>query len=165
MNKIFLAAFVVLIAFGLFGFVSASMNVDAGKKLVESKMPCNQMSGVQLEQVGDYYMELMHPDQAHELMDQMMGGEGSESLKSAHINMAKTLYCGDKTASYGMMGSGMMNGGMMNMMGNSLGYGMMGNSLGYSTGWSVFFSIFWILLMAGILIVIILVIVKLLKSM
>ncbi len=103
------------------------------KKLIDSKVECAQLSEEQLERMGDYYMEQMHPGEAHELMDQMMGGEGSESLKQAHVFMAKRLYCGE-TASSGMMaGCGMMGGmmgsGMMQMMGGS---GMMGNTYGTS---------------------------------
>ncbi len=163
MNKTILGFFVAIF---LLGFAFATTNSFAeGEQLVKDKIDCGQLNDEQLEKIGDYYMEQMHPGEAHELMDQMMGGEGSESLKQVHINMAKSLYCGDKTAGYGVMGTGMMSGGMMNMMGNSLGYGMMGGGLGYSSGWSAFFSIFWILIMLGILLVIILVIIKLIKAM
>jgi len=86
-----------------------------GKKLVESGISCDKLSNEQLEAIGDYYMEQMHPGEAHELMDNMMGGEGSESLKQVHIGMARRLYCNENVyVGYGMMGSGgMMGGGMM----------------------------------------------------
>jgi len=79
----------------------------------------------QLEAIGDYYMEQMHPGEAHELMDKMMGGEGSESLRQMHVTMAKRLYCNEDAG--GMMGSGQTM-GMMNMMGGNM-MGMMGDSM------------------------------------
>src|SRR3989344_3398194 len=98
---------------------SHDSEIEEGKKLVESKASCDRLSNEQLEAIGDYYMEQMHPGESHELMDKMMGGEGSESLKQMHINMAKQLYCNEDVGGMmGMMGSG----GMMNMMGG----GMMG---------------------------------------
>ncbi len=105
------------------------------EEIIESRIPCNELADDQLEIIGDYYMEQMHPGEAHEVMDEMMGGEGSERLRQMHINMAKSFYCGEHDAmSSGMMnrmmGQGMMGssdlqnkGGMMNMMGS---YGAMG---------------------------------------
>ena len=123
--------------------------IEEGKKLVESKISCDKLSYEQLEAIGDYYMEQMHPGEAHEIMDNMMGGEGSESLKQVHINMAKRIYCNDNVyISYGMMGSG----GMMNMMGR----GMMGiypTSYAYSN--YGYWNIFWILLFAAVIFLIV----------
>ena len=62
------------------------------KKIIDAKTPCAQLSEKQFETVGDYLMEQMHPGQAHEVMDKMMGGEGSESLRLMHIAIAKRLY-------------------------------------------------------------------------
>jgi len=108
-------------------------------------MSCDKLSNEQLEAIGDYYMEQMHPGEAHEIMDNMMGGEGSESLKQVHINMARRIYCNENIyIGYGMMGSG----GMMNMMGR----GMMGNypaSYDYSN--YGYWNIFWILLLAAVI--------------
>src|SRR3989344_1783698 len=118
---------------------SHDSEIEEGRKLVESKISCDELSSEQLEAIGDYYMEQMHPGEAHKIMDNMMGGEGSESLKQVHINMAKRLYCnGNVYIGYGMMGSG----GMMNMMRG----GMMGSyppSFSYINGYR---NIFWILL-------------------
>ncbi len=113
-------------------------NFNETKQLIDSGISCDELTEEQLEAMGDYYMEQMHPGEAHELMDQMMGGEGSDSLKQVHINMAKRLYCNEDIG--GMMGSGgMMGGGMMNMMmGNnqmgSGGMGMMGSGMMGQTG-------------------------------
>ena len=124
---------------------SHDSEIEEGKKLVESRTSCDKLSDEQLEAIGDYYMEQMHPGEAHEIMDNMMGGEGSESLKQVHINMAKRLYCNDNVyIGYGMMGSG----GMMNMMGR----GMMGSypaSYDYSN--YGYWNIFWILLFAAVI--------------
>ena len=105
MNKTLVA--IVLLALAL--TVAADAAIDEGKRLVDSKVACNQLSDVQLESIGDYYMELMHPASAHELMDRMMGGEGSESLKLVHINIAKRLYCNQA----GYVGYASYMGGMM----------------------------------------------------
>ena len=123
-------------------------------------------------------MEQMHPGEAHETMDEMMGGEGSESLKQIHINMARFFYCGESGAmssgmmnmmmGRGMMGSsGMMNSNYGNMMGDGYankGYGgmmmgtnMMGSSFGGGSWWlfSVVGMLFWIALLIALILLII----------
>ena len=123
--------------------------IEDGKNLVESKISCNKLSNEQLESIGDYYMEQMHPGKAHEIMDNMMGGEGSESLKQVHINMAKRLYCNENVyIGYGMMGSW----GMTNMMGR----GMMGSyPASYAYNNYGYWNIFWILLFAAVIFLIV----------
>src|SRR3989344_5844668 len=110
-------------------------NFDETKQLIDSGISCDKLTDEQLESIGDYYMEQMHPGDAHELMDQMMGGEGSDQLRQAHIAMAGRWYCGDTSGTrYGMMGAfdgasygGMMDGfnGMMGGTMNMMGGGMM----------------------------------------
>ena len=146
---------ILILALFLLGIVavlaqeSPDSEIEEGRKLVESKISCNELSEEQLEAMGDYYMEQMHPGESHELMDTLMGGEGSASLRQVQINMAKRIYCNDNVyIGYGMMGSG----GMMNMMGR----GMMG---GYPTSYDYsnygYWNIFWIVLFAAVILLIV----------
>src|SRR3990167_5833426 len=113
-------------------------NFAETKQLIDSGIGCDKLTDEQLESIGDYYMEQMHPGEAHEIMDNMMGGEGSESLKQVHINMAKRLYCNENVyMGYGIMGSG----GMMNMMGSY--------PANYDYSNYGYWNIFWILLFAA----------------
>lgn len=134
MRKMFFVIMAVLLL--NISLVSAhGHNFTETKQLIDSGISCDKLTDEQLESIGDYYMEQMHPGEAHEMMDKMMGGEGSESLKQMHIQMAKKLYCNENDEMMGgsmmnmmmgnnMMGSGgMMSGGMTNMMGG----GMMGS--------------------------------------
>src|SRR3989338_10460153 len=119
MRKIFFAMVVILLV--NISFVSAhEHNLAETKQLIDLGISCDKLTDEQLEAIGEYYMEQMHPGEAHELMDEMMGGEGSESLKQMHIQMAKRIYCNEDVS--GMMGSGGMM-GMMPMMMNMMGSG------------------------------------------
>lgn len=135
MKKLILLLLVVSI---LSSIANADMeNFAEAEKLIKSKVSCNDLTDNQLEIIGDYFMEQMHPGELHEIMDERMGGESSASLKQIHINMAKSFYCGE----YGIMSAGMMN----MMMGRS-GFGMMnginfgGNDMmnGYYSGYGIF---------------------------
>ncbi len=145
MNNIKIVIMVGVLLVLAVGLASAhEHNFDETKQLIDSGISCDKLTDEQLEAIGEYYMEQMHPGEAHEMMDQMMGGEGSDSLKQMHIRMAKRLYCNEDVG-------GMMGGGMMNMMGgNMMGGGMMGNyPIGYSY-WG-FWNIVWVLFWVGVI--------------
>ena len=150
-------------AFAVFASAHSDEDFAAAEDIISKKISCDELNDSQLEMLGDYYMEQIHPGEAHEQMDEMMGGEGSESLKQMHIAMAYRFYCNDGDYSgsgmmgsngYGMMGSGMMGG--YNSPAYS-GYGMMGN---YYNGFNWFF-VFSLLVIAALIAVIILLIIKL----
>ncbi len=178
--KKIIALFIALILSAGAAFSHEDDTFQEAKDIIKSKIPCSELTEEQLEHLGDYYMEQMHPGEAHELMDKMMGGEGSESLKQMHIQMAKRLYCDEDVG--GMMGSGgmmgmMMGGGMMNMMmggnmmgsggtnmmGTNLGYGMMGS--GYGLGYWGFLNVLSLILLIGLVILVYLWIIKLWRGM
>lgn len=101
-------------------------NVNSVQELDLSKI-----SDDQWETLGDAVMELYHPGEAHEQMDEMMGGEGSESLKQMHINMGKSYL---DYGGYGGYGYGMMGGG----------YGMMGYGNSFYGYNSILSSVFYV---------------------
>ncbi len=161
-NIIFVAIVALLLNLGLANAIT-QQEINEAKGLIDSKANCKSLSGSQLEIIGEYEMELMHPGDSHEAMHKMMGlKEGSEAEKQFHISMAKIMYCNEDT---GMMGAGMMSGGMMNMMmGGNMGYGMVGN-FGYGFGYWNFLNILYIILLIGLIILVYLWILKLWKSM
>jgi len=159
MKKImFVMAVILLLNLSLASAIT-QQEIKEAKGLIDSEANCKSLSDSQLEIIGEYYMEQIHPGESHELMHQMMGlKEGSEDEEQFHINMAKVLYCGETNA----FGSGgMMSGGMMNMMmggGNMMGYGMMGNNpmnFGYGYSYLGFWNIAWLLFWIGIIVLII----------
>jgi len=161
-TKIIMLMFGILFVLSL-GLASAhEHNFDETKLLIDSGISCDKLTDEQLESIGDYYMEQMHPGEAHEMMDQMMGGEGSDSLKQVHIQMAKRLYCNEDVGGMmgggnmmGMMGSGMMGGNMMGsrMMGNNI----ISSSTGSSSWWlwNIIEMLFWIALLVALILLII----------
>ena len=161
MKRIFIGFLVLIIVlFSSIGY--AAEDFAEAKKLIDAKTPCSKLTENQLESIGDYYMEQMHPGEAHETMEKMMGGEGSESLRLMHIAMAKRLYCNDINSSinYGFNGMmGMKNGGMTDMMENGFGTKVMGN-YGY---WG-FYNFLTIVLFVGLIILVYLWIIKVWKE-
>jgi len=156
MNRILVFFAVALVLFNV-SFINASGDHEAtfakAEDIIMQKISCDDLTENQLEILGDYYMEQMHPGEAHERMDEMMGGEGSDSLREMHINMGQAFYCGE----HDEMGSGMMDtmmgrGGMMSGFGNT--------AYGYNNKYNAIGWIFWIL----IIIVLILLIVWLAKQ-
>ena len=110
-----------------------------------SELDCDEVTDDEFERLGEASMSLMHPDpEVHERMDQMMGGEGSETLRSAHINMG-SQYLG---CSLGKGGMDMMTSGGITGMG-----GMMGSNGNYSfSGFGGIFLFFWLTIWALIII-------------
>ena len=159
MKKIILIGlFIILFSF----LVVAQEEHDFGeaKKIIDSGISCSNLTNEQLESIGDYFMEQMHPGEAHEYMDRMMGGEGSESLKQVHINIARRIYCNEDVG--GMMG--MMSGG--GMMGNYY-YQNSQNGNSYQNnfiGFQIFFYILIILVIIILILVTFLLINKLKKG-
>lgn len=69
------------------------------------ELDCGKITDEDFEALGDSWMEETHPGSSHEVMDNMMGGEGSQSLESAHIQMGRNyLGCNDQQYGYGYMG-------------------------------------------------------------
>lgn len=69
-----------------------------------NQIDCKKVAEQQFGELGDALMEQMHPGEAHEAMDAMMGGEGSETLESVHASMGKSyLRCNG----FGMMSAPM----------------------------------------------------------
>ena len=158
---IYVIAVILLLNLSLVSAIT-QQEINEAKSLIDSKADCKSLSNSQLEIMGEYYMEQMHPGESHELMHQMMGlREGSEAEEQFHINMAKAIYCGETNAfgSGGMMGGGMMS----MMMGGNMGYGMMGN-YGYGFGYWNFLNALYALLLIGLIILVYLWIIKLWKN-
>jgi uncharacterized membrane protein len=137
-----------------FGFVGASGDhaetFAQAEEIIIDKIPCGELTDDQLEILGDYYMEQMHPGELHEVMDEKIGGEGSESLRQVHINMGKAFYCGEH---------GAMSGGMMDTMmgrGDMMGGGSFRMMSGYYGGANYgFIWVFWILVIIALVLLII----------
>lgn len=121
-KKNIIIAFGILVLVVAFSFLASAHdgeNFELAKGIISQNIPCSELNNSQLEMIGDYYMEQVNPGEMHEYMDQMMGGDGSEPLRNAHISMAYRFYCNPITQNSGyggMMGSSNYNyGGMMNL--------------------------------------------------
>ncbi len=111
-KKIFLLLAIMLTVLG----VAFADDLAEARKLIDAKTPCQDLTESQLEMIGDYYMEQMHPGESHQYMEEAMGGEGSERLRLMHIAIAKKIYCNDLDSpiNYGFLGMGQGYGrGMM----------------------------------------------------
>lgn len=141
--RLFGVMFIALILMASSAFAhSDESEIGEGREIVESGQSCDTLTGEQLEAVGEYVMELMHPGEAHELVHQRMGiQEDTDYHERFHMNLAQSMYCGD------MPMAGMM--GVMGWWNNEVpkfGWGrqMMGSGsmmrFGYRTGasyWSI----------------------------
>src|SRR3989344_2461611 len=110
-KELLVISLILLLSLSLVSAIS-QQEIDEAKSLIDSKVSCDNLENEQLEIIGEYYMEQMHPGESHKLMHKMMGlKEGSKIEEQFHTNMAKTIYCGE---------GGMMGGGMMNMMDSNM---------------------------------------------
>ena len=145
-----LLSIIVMVAL-VASFALAADEFDQARSLIQSKTPCNSLTESQLEEYGNKFRSYKK-DVA---LEERLGGEGSATLKQAHLNIARMMYCGDAP-------NAMMMGTMSAMMGRSGGYGMM-NNYGYGYGmmgnyggfYSVWMNLF--MLIVGILVIVALV--------
>ena len=90
----------MFLTFVIFFPVTAFAHTEGGlfseaENIIEEQTPCDQLTTEQLDHLGDYYMEQIHPGGEHEIMDVMMGGDGSDNLVRMHSIMAQRFYCND----------------------------------------------------------------------
>lgn len=115
--------------------------IEQGRLLVENNAECGSLTDEQLESIGEYVMEQMHPGESHNFVHERMGlEEGTKEHETFHINFARRFYCGENVA--GMMGFAGQNLRGGNMMDFGTGYGMMG-TLFFGTGllWLVYVAL------------------------
>lgn len=138
----------------------------------QNQVACAVVTDAQFEKLGDAVMGYGITEQQHTAMENMMGGEGSVTLKQAHINMGRSyLGCWGnyKSGPVGVPMMGYFNGsgtptsygqtsgyygnpwGMMGYGLNS-GWGMMGNYYGGYSGFGwITMVLVWALLILGII--------------
>ncbi len=120
----------------------------------QSKIDCSKVTDDQFDKLGDAYMGgMLSNETQHEFMDNMMGGEGSDSLRQAHVNMGRSYLGCWSNYSSGPVYMPMMNGyGSESNSGSGWGtmshFGTSGN--GFLCLWAI--SIFYLVwLTVGIL--------------
>lgn len=111
---------------------------------------CEDIVSHDFEHVGEAFMSYMHPDEEeHHRIDDLFGGEGSESLDKMHEFMGRR-YLGCEEGAFGPMmmnfGNDFRHGG--GMMGNQL-FGDGGRMMGGSSIW-IFQGVIWVLAILGV---------------
>jgi hypothetical protein len=96
----------------------------------EERINPDEVPEMLLERLGEAVMSEIHPDESvHAWMDSMMGGEGSQSLASAHRWMGYQYLSSGSAYGYGMGRMGMMGSGMTGWYGGMNRY----NSIPYDS--------------------------------
>jgi len=154
MKKIIITMLLFALVISLASAHSDENEIEKGKELVKNRVECEKLSSEDLESIGEYLMEQMHPGELHGLMHERMEiKEDTEQHELFHINMAKMMYCGigntNRITNYKMMG-----GGMMSMM---YGNGMMGYG-GTALWW--LWSLLAFLLLLGLVVLVWVLVVK-----
>lgn len=125
---------------GVLQEIYQTQNVDT-----QTKIDCSKVTDDQFERLGDVYMGLMlQNEQRHEVMEKMMGGEGSASLRQAHINMGRSYLGCWANYSSGPIYMPMMSGFGYSMMN---GWGHWGR---YGGEGIIFMAIIWVLAIIGL---------------
>lgn len=120
MNKPLFTFFVSM----LFVPMMVSAHTEGGKfseaeDIIEEQTPCIELTSDQLDHIGDYYMEQIHPGEEHEIMDTLMGGDGSDNLGRMHTIMAERFYCnGDQKGTPAINVTPQNGVGMMGLFGS-----------------------------------------------
>jgi len=78
---------ILLIPIFVLGNEDHRSEIQEGNELLESGISCDELNDEQLEAIGEYLMEQMHPGEQHEsmnnMMTQMMGEEGMMNMMSS----------------------------------------------------------------------------------
>ncbi|MFA5991644.1 MAG: hypothetical protein WC794_05385 [Candidatus Doudnabacteria bacterium] len=126
--------------------IYTSQNINS-----QSQVSCSKITDDQFEKLGDASMGYGITEQQHTAMENMMGGEGSATVKQAHINMGRAYlgcwanynsapvqipmmgyYSANSTNSVtGLPGYRMMNGYYNNQGSNGI------TGLGFNQGWNM----------------------------
>src|SRR3989344_1590476 len=147
-----LAIYVLALALIAAGTAAAGEEFAEAQSLIEQNIGCSELTDTQLEIIGDYYMEQMHPGELHKIMDERMGGEGSESLRLIHIRIAESFNCGQSEQLPAGMMNTLMGRGPQSMMGQGYSgssFGMMGYANSSLFAFQLFSIFMWIIIIAG----------------
>lgn len=113
----------------------------------QSQLDCAKVTDTQFEKLGDAVMGYGITEQQHTAMENMMGGEGSATVKLAHINMGRSYlgcWANYNSGPTPMMGylSGSSTPGVYGQAGGYYGpAGMMG--YGFNSGWNMMGGYYW----------------------
>ena len=93
--------------------ILAEIKQEQSVQRVEQIDP-DKVSDVQLAELGEAVMDVQFPNERqHAFMDEMMGGEGSQSLEAMHRSMGYSYLSAGGESGWGMMDTGRTGWGMM----------------------------------------------------